>query len=153
MAALFFGVGGAAALATGIYDEPLVAALAGFLVCIFSLAVHETAHLVILRLVVKDREAGHVRFSLANVWISAPRMSGIQNISTAAAGPVFGSLTCLGFLAMGVPAWISAPLAAVHLLNLLPLFPDGRMILVGFGQLLLGAKLGSQVGRQADTRL
>jgi hypothetical protein len=138
MAALFFGVGGAAALATGIYDEPLSAAVAGFSTCLCSLVIHESAHLMTLRVLLRDGTAGHVNHSLANVWITGPRMHGIQNIATAVAGPTLGSACCLLFLLAGTAGWIAVPLAAVHLVNLLPVFPDGRMLLVGLGQLFLG---------------
>jgi hypothetical protein len=40
------------------------------------------------------------------------------------------------FLLAGAPGWIVLPLAAVHAANLLPVFPDGRMLLVGIGQML-----------------
>lgn len=137
MAALFFGAGGAAALATGIYAEPLSAATAGFSVCLCSLVMHETAHLVALRVLISDGTAGCVNYSFANVWVAGPGMYGIQNIATAAAGPTLGAACCLMFMLAGTPSWIVLPLTAVHLVNLLPVFPDGRMLLVGLAQLFL----------------
>jgi len=142
VAVLFFGAGGAAALATGFYGEPLTAAGAGFAACLCSLLVHEAAHLVVLRLVLRDRNAGEANHSLANVWVTGPRMLGAQNVATAAAGPVSGAACCGMFLLAGAPAWIVLPLAAVHAANLLPLFPDGRMLLVGIGQMLMSGLEG-----------
>jgi hypothetical protein len=63
-------------------------------------------------------------------------MTGAQNVATAAAGPLSGALCCGVFLLAGAPGWIVLPLAAVHAANLLPVFPDGRMLLVGIGQML-----------------
>jgi hypothetical protein len=140
VAVLFFGTGGAAALATGFYGEPLSAAATGFAVCLCSLLVHEAAHLIVLRLVLRDRTAGEANHSLANLWITGPRMTGAQNVATAAAGPLSGALCCGVFLLAGAPGWIVLPLAAVHAANLLPVFPDGRMLLVGIGQMLTRAR-------------
>jgi hypothetical protein len=138
MAALFFGAGGGAGLATGFYAEPLLAAALGFSTCLCSLVVHESAHLVALRLLLRNGAAGRANYSLANVWITGPRMGGMQNIATAAAGPLFGAACCWLFMLAGIPDWIGLPLAAVHLANLIPPFPDGRMLLLGFGHLILG---------------
>ncbi|PNH85245.1 hypothetical protein CXZ05_06940 [Arthrobacter sp. AFG20] len=138
MAILFFGTGGLAALATGFYSEPLSAAGVGFAVCMTSLLVHEAAHLATLRLVLRDAQAGEANHSLANVWVTGPRLQGLQTVATAAAGPVLGTASCAVFLLADAPGWIVLPLAAVHAANLLPLFPDGRMLLLGIGQIFVG---------------
>jgi hypothetical protein len=149
VAVLFFGAGAAAALATGFYGEPLSAAGTGFATCLCSLVVHEAAHLIVLRLVLRDQTAGEANHSLANVWITGPQMRGAQNVATAAAGPLSGAACCIVFLLAGAPGWIILPLAAVHAANLLPVFPDGRMLLVGIGQMLVSVP----PGRRSKSRL
>lgn len=152
VAVLFFGAGGAAALATGFYGEPLTAAAAGFVTCFCSLLVHEAAHLVVLRLLLRDRKAGEANHSLVNVWITGPRMRGVQNVATAAAGPLSGAACCGVLLLAGFPGWIVLPLAAVHAANLLPVFPDGRMLLVGIGQMLTRGHSGPDLPPGGQTR-
>ncbi|MFD5277093.1 hypothetical protein ACFWIX_05970 [Pseudarthrobacter sp. NPDC058362] len=139
MAVLFVGAGTVAAVATGVPDVPLSAALTGLIVSVTSLIVHETAHLLTARALLRQPSACSVHHSMTEVWIKTPPLGGKQNILTALAGPSAGIIWCLLAIPAGAPAWIAGAIAVVHGVNLLPFLADGRMLLVGLGQIFLAA--------------
>lgn len=150
MFALFAGAGAAAALATGVPDVPLLAALTGFVISITSLIAHETGHLAAARALLREPSACSVHHSMTEIWIKTPPLSGSQNMLTALAGPCAGIACCLLFIPAGAPAWIAVPIALVHGVNLLPFFADGRMLLVGAGQAFLAVSASSKT--RAETK-
>jgi hypothetical protein len=93
-----------------------------------SLVAHESAHLVAVRLVTGDRAAGAIAHSWTTVWIVGPPLHGAARRLAALAGPPAGALAAAGCAGTGVPPWVCAAYAAVHLANLAPAAPDGRMV-------------------------
>ena len=83
----FLALGGSVALVVGGAGASLFAAAVGTLVCATSLVAHESAHLVVMRIVERDRTVGAVEHSWLNVWIVAPPLRGWKRRLTALGGP------------------------------------------------------------------
>jgi hypothetical protein len=79
-------------------------------------------------MVERDRGIGAVAHSWATVWIvGPPDLTRRRRQLVAAAGPAAGVSWCVALLSVA-PAWICVSFAAVHLVSLLPLAPDGRLV-------------------------
>jgi hypothetical protein len=131
LAVLAFGIACAAAtavLATGEAAVPLATAAWGLLVVAISMVAHESAHLLTLRALERDRTTGAIEHSWANVWIVGPTGRASALRLTALAGPVAGVAACAALGALGAPAWIAWAVGFVHAANLFPLAPDGRAV-------------------------
>ena len=129
--AMVGGIGGIAVLAGLLAGDPaatLVAAAWGVLVCALSLVCHESAHLLTLRAVTRDRTLGAIEHSWVNVWIVGPVHAGWQRRLTALAGPLAGAGACAALAVAGVEAWICWAVGLAHAANLFPLLPDGRAV-------------------------
>lgn len=123
-----------ALVAGGAVGAPEVALQAAGIAAIswwLSTAVHEYAHLWVMRLTFRDTSVGAITFCGPSVSVVGPAVAGPQAALIAVAGPLIGSSVCIAL----VPAvsqqmnWIPILLALVHLSNLLPVAPDGRLLL------------------------
>jgi len=124
----FLGVAGTVVLLVGEHRLVLLAALLGTLICGGSIIAHESAHLVVMRIAERDGAIGAVEHSWLNVWIVAPTLTGWSRRATALAGPFAGAATAAAAALLGAPRWICVVLGAVHVVNLLPSAPDGRLL-------------------------
>ncbi len=120
---------GAVGLAAHDLSTPVVAAAWASLAIGVSQVTHEAAHLAALRILSAEPYAGAVIASAWQVWIAAPALIGWRHRLVAGLGPAAGisSLVVLGHC--GVPQLIWGWIALIHLVNLLPCFPDGRALL------------------------
>jgi hypothetical protein len=125
----FLALGGTVSLLVGSADVVLIAAVVGTLVCSSSLIVHESAHLIVMRAAERDMTVGAVEHSWLNVWIVGPTLRGWSRRLTALAGPVAGLAAVSTASLLGSPRWICVCLGFVHAVNLLPIAPDGELLL------------------------
>lgn len=93
-----------------------------------SLVAHEAAHLLTLRRIEQDHGIGAVAHSWTTVWIVCPALSTAHGRLVALAGPVAGISVSAALGCLGAPTWICVVVGAVHLANLLPSAPDGRLV-------------------------
>lgn len=108
-----------------------------FLLCLASLYCHEAAHLTALRFLTGDRRQGNVKSSWTQLWvIGATPLTPIRTMAVASLGPVSGAASALLPLAWGFHSLPCFLLAALHLSNLMPFFPDGKVIILGLFSLL-----------------
>jgi hypothetical protein len=131
VAVMVVGIGGVALLAgllAGDPATPLRAGAWGVLVCAVSMVCHESAHLLTLRALARDRALGAIEHSWVNVWIVGPVRGGGRRRLTALAGPLAGVVACAALGIAGVEAWICWAVAVAHAANLFPLAPDGRAV-------------------------
>lgn len=99
------GIGVVALLAGASVGDPLTpltAAAWGVLVCAVSMVCHESAHLLTLRMLARDRTAGAIEHSWINVWVVGPAGRPGMLRATALAGPLAGMLACVALAHAGV---------------------------------------------------
>lgn len=130
-AAMILGCAGVVGVLVGAPAVALGAAGTGAAVVVASLVAHESAHLVVLRLLGGDRGAGAVAHSWLDVWVVGPDLPDRVRRLTAVAGPAVGAGACLGAAALGAAGWVCALVGVVHVANLLPAAPDGRSLFLG----------------------
>ena len=132
MVALMAGVALVAGLLVGDLATPLAVAGWGIIVTWSSLALHEWGHVLAHRLGGAARRGeGLVCGEWSGVWVSLPATGPVHSRLTALAGPLVGAALCGLWLLAGAPAWIAGVVALVHLGNLVPAFPDGRILFRG----------------------
>jgi hypothetical protein len=129
--AMALGIGGVAlvtGLLTGELVTPLSASAWAVLSCAVSIICHESAHLLALRTLARDRTIGAIEHSWLSVWIVGPAGCDRAQRVTALAGPLAGMLACVALAYAGVAGWICWMVGFVHAANLFPLAPDGRIV-------------------------
>lgn len=132
MVALIAGVALVAGLLVGDLATPLAAAAWAIAITWSSMALHEWGHVLVHRLGGHaHRGEGIVCGEWSGVWVSLPATGPVHSRLTAASGPLLGAALCAGWFVVGAPGWIAAAVALVHLGNLVPAFPDGRILFRG----------------------
>ncbi|MBG6179624.1 hypothetical protein [Arthrobacter sp. CAN_A1] len=137
MAGMFLAAGVITGVLADDFATPLSISAIGFVAASSSLVVHESAHLGVLRRFTSDPAAGQVHCSATEVWVAGQTPDGLGTAVTAVVGPAAGAAYLLILSLAGVPQWIAVSLAVIHVINLLPWFPDGKQLKLGLAQLLL----------------
>lgn len=138
MAGMFLAASVVTGALAGDFRTPAFVGALGFVAASTSLIVHEAAHLIALRLLSRDLSAGHVHYSTTEVWVVGQAPAGLGTVLVAISGPATGAAYLVAATLIGMPTWIAVSLALIHLVNLLPWFPDGKQLKLGLAQLLLG---------------
>ncbi len=113
----------------------LAVPLGTYTTIVLGLALHESAHLYVLRRVTGNRSIGYLMLSRADARIVRPRVPDDVELAVAAAGPLVPTLCGAAFYAANaLHPTLYLPLVALpfvlHALNLLPFAPDGRKLLM-----------------------
>lgn len=109
--------------------------LAAYATIVLGIALHESAHLYVLRRLTSDQSAGYLRLSRAEARIVRPRVGDDVELAVAAAGPLVPVMLGTVLYAVNpLHPTLYLPLVALplvmHALNLLPFAPDGRKLWV-----------------------
>lgn len=127
-AALAAAVGAAAiaplALLLGRPVEGILLGVQWVLAFSLSMVVHELAHVAAAR--PSDDDSWDLEVRWTGLSVVGPAQA--IGIRSALAGPLAGAAVTLVGAAAGLSAWVTVPLVALHLVNLTPICPDGRVL-------------------------
>lgn len=123
---------------TGEFMAPMKAACSGGIVTWLSVGFHEFGHLATLRLLTGDRDAGALLSHYGRICIVTTVQHPLIEAAVAVAGPLVGMLSAIAlkFLIPAEFAWLCWIISLLHILNLLPCFPDGDVLFCAIKNLL-----------------
>ncbi|WP_139195325.1 hypothetical protein [Curtobacterium sp. MCBA15_001] len=128
------GALGVSFLAVGASAETTWAAVAAPVAMLFCVGVHETAHLVAVRVLVGPGR-GAVICSSRVVAVLHPAVCGYRARLIASAGPVAGAVFAVAYWTLRpgdvVSQYTASVLLVVNLFGLIPLSTDGKVLLHG----------------------